>query len=33
MEALEGMHARLIGLEPQPGWRESLKTYIENELL
>jgi hypothetical protein len=33
MEAIEGMHARLIGLAPQPHWREALKGYIESVLL
>ena len=33
MEGLEGLHARLIGLDPQPAWRDSLKTYIQDELL
>jgi hypothetical protein len=33
MEAIEGLHARLIGLDPQPHWRDALKQYIESVLL
>jgi dTDP-4-dehydrorhamnose reductase len=33
MEGMEGMHAVLIGLEPQRSWRDALRDYIENELL
>jgi dTDP-4-dehydrorhamnose reductase len=33
MEAIEGMHAKLIGLAPQPHWRDALKGYIESVLL
>lgn len=33
MEAIEGMHARLIGLPPQRPWRDALRDYIENVLL
>ncbi len=33
MEAMEGLHARLIGLPPQPHWRDALREYIETVLL
>ena len=33
MEAIDGLHARLIGLEPQPHWRDALRQYIESVLL
>jgi dTDP-4-dehydrorhamnose reductase len=33
VEALEGLQARLIGLPPQPHWRDALKGYIEGVLL
>ena len=33
MEAIEGLHSRLIGLEPQPHWRDALRGYIESVLL
>lgn len=33
MEAIEGLHARLIGLAPQRHWREALRDYIESVLL
>jgi dTDP-4-dehydrorhamnose reductase len=33
LEALEGLHARLIGLPPMRGWREALADYIQTELL
>ena len=33
MEAIEGMHARLIGLPAQRPWRDALRDYIETVLL
>lgn len=33
MEAMDGMHARLIGLPPQPHWRNALREYVETVLL
>jgi len=33
MEAMDGLHARLIGLRPQPHWRDALRDYIETVLL
>ncbi len=33
MEALDDLHARLIGLTPQPHWREALTRYIQETLL
>lgn len=33
MEAIDGLHARLIGLPEQRPWREALRDYIENTLL
>ena len=31
--SIEGLHAKLIGLAPQPHWRNALKGYIESVLL
>ena len=33
MEAIEGLHARLIGLPDQRPWQDALRDYIENNLL
>lgn len=33
LEAMDGLHARLVGLPEQPGWRDALQRYIESTLL
>lgn len=33
MEAIDDLHARLVGLPPQRSWREALKAYMEEKLL
>ena len=33
MEAIDGMQARIIGMAPQPHWRDALRGYIEAVLL
>ena len=33
LEALDGLHARLIGLPEMRGWREALREYIQGTLL
>lgn len=33
MEAIDGLHARLIGMPDQRPWRDALKDYIQNTLL
>jgi len=33
MEAIQGLHAPLIGLEPLRPWRDALRAYIQENLL
>jgi dTDP-4-dehydrorhamnose reductase len=32
-EVIEGLHARLIGLAPQRGWRDALREYVRDTLV